>query len=297
MGYSNLTALAICVLAACSSTEHGVSSGSSSGAALTKRTVRVALCQIDVDGDRAAALDRIDAACLEAVELGAEVACFPETCLMGWVNPTAHNEAHPIPGATTDALGVIAKRHGLMLGVGLAEVEGGLLFDSAVLIDRDGTVLLRHRKVNILSELMTPAYTPGRDASGSVVETRLGRIGMLVCADTFMDDVVGQVAVGEPDLVLVPYGWAAPAEAWPDHASSLHSWIAHTARRVNAPVVGVDSTGELGHGPWTGYVLGGQSAAAAADGAMLQVLADRQPEVRVVEVELPARAGDSGANE
>lgn len=107
---------------------------------------------------------------------------------------------------------------------------------------------------------------------------------MLVCADTFLDDVVGQVADGAPDLLLVPYGWAAPAEAWPQHASSLHDWISHTAKRVSAPVVGVDSTGTLGHGPWAGYVLGGQSAASNAAGELWPVLADRVPQVRVIEV-------------
>lgn len=287
MGPRTTAALLAASLAGCATSDLGglgageVSSG--------ERTVRVALCQIDVDGDLAAAYARIDAACAQAAEAGAQVACFPETCLLGWVNPLAHAEAHPIPGATTDALGAIAQEHGLMLGVGVAEAEGGELFDSAVLIDIDGSVLLRHRKVNVLSELMDPSYTAGGDASGSVVATRFGRIGMLVCADTFKDDVVGQIAAGKPDLVLVPYGWAAPADSWPQHGSSLHSWISSTAQRVHAPVVGVDSTGALGHGPWAGYVLGGQSAVSMADGALMPVLADRVPEVRVVEIQLAPR--------
>ncbi len=280
MGPRNMTALLASSLAACAAPSVDPMPAVEDG------KVRVALCQIDVDGDRDAAYQRIEAACAEAAGQGAQIACFPETCLLGWVNPLAHQAADPIPGATTDALGAIAQRHGLMLGIGVAELDGEQLYDSAVLIDSDGAVLLRHRKVNILSELMEPSYTPGGDASGSVAETRFGKIGMLVCADTFMDDVVGQVAAGEPDLVLVPYGWAAPAESWPQHGSSLHTWIAHTAKRVKAPVVGVDSTGALGHGPWAGYVLGGQSAASTPGGQLLPILADRAPEVRVIELDL-----------
>ena len=61
------------------------------------RALRVAACQIHVDGDREAAFARIDAALAEAVAQGADLACFPETCLMGWVNPNAHELADPIP--------------------------------------------------------------------------------------------------------------------------------------------------------------------------------------------------------
>ena len=94
------------------------------------------------------------------------------------------------------------------------------------------------------------------------------------------------LAASDPQLVLVPYGWAAPAQAWPEHGQSLHDWIAATARRVGAPVLGVDSVGQLTHGPWAGYVLGGQSALAEADGRLRTPLADREAEVRVIEIEL-----------
>ena len=173
-----------------------------------------------------------------------------------------------------------------MIAIGIAEREEDRLHDSALLIDRDGSALVRHRKVNILSELMEPPYTPGADATASVVDTRLGRIGLLVCADTFKDDVVGAVAEDKPDLLVVPYGWAAPLDAWPEHGASLHVWIAHTARRVGAPVVGVAAVGEIAQGPWRGYLFGGQSAVCNSDGEVQGVLADREPEVRIFDVAL-----------
>jgi N-carbamoylputrescine amidase len=251
-----------------------------------QRTLRVALCQTFVNGDPHDALVAIDLALESAAAQGAQLAVFPETCLFGWVNPDAHALADPIPGPTTERLGVLAREHGLMLVVGLAERDDGRLFDSAVLIDRDGRLLLRHRKVNILTELMSPPYTPGNGAGESVVDTRLGRIGLLICADTFLDEVVAQLAEGAPDLVAVPYGWAAPLEDWPQHGHGLHEWVMATARRTGASVVGVDATGEVGHGPWKGYLYGGQSVACDRDGRVLAVLADRAPEVRVLDVPL-----------
>jgi len=176
-----------------------------------------------------------------------------------------------------------------MVCLGLAERDGRHLFNSVVLIDTTGEVLLRHRKVNVLSELMSPSYAAGTGASASVVDTRFGPIALLICADTFEDEVVAQVASRQPSLVLVPYGWASPANTWPDHGTSLHGWIKATARRCGAPVVGTDSTGKMLAGPWQGYVLGGQSAVSDASGQLLGVLADRRSEMRIVTV--PLRRG------
>ncbi|KAA3605501.1 MAG: carbon-nitrogen hydrolase family protein [Planctomycetota bacterium] len=252
----------------------------------TPSTVRVALCQTEVDPDPEVNFPRIEQALAEARKQGAELAVFPETCLFGWVNPLAHQHADPIPGPTTDRLASLARKYQMMLAVGLAERSGNKLFDSAVLLDSDGSLLLHHRKVNILTHLMDPPYAPGSGASQSVAETRFGRIGMLICADTFQEDLVGDMAANQPDLLLVPYGWAAPEQDWPQHGQNLHAWVSHTAKAVQAPVVGVDSTGTLRFGPWTGYPLGGQSVVCDAAGRKLGVLADRKPEVRVFSIDL-----------
>ncbi len=251
--------------------------------------LRVAVCQIEVQRDLELGLAAIERALEQASAGGAVLAVFPEACLLGWLNPQAHALAAPIPGATTARLGALAKRYGMMIAVGLAERDGDALHDSAVLIDSDGSLLLRHRKGNVLSELMDPPYTPG-DGRPAVVDTRLGRIGLLICADTFESSLVDAVAAQQPQLVLVPYGWAAPSADWPEHGESLHGWIAHTARAVDAPVVGVDGVGEISNGPWSGFLLGGQSFVCDWAGAQLARLADRRPEVRVVEVALPKRS-------
>ena len=249
-------------------------------------SVRVAACQIAPGSTLEESLKAIDQALAEAVSLGADIACFPETTLFGWVNPNAHQLADPIPGATTQLLATLAQRHQIMIAIGLAERDGKRLYDSAILLDSDGTLLLHHRKVNILTELMEPPYTPGKSASSSIADTRFGRIGMLVCADTFLDATVAEVAAGQPDLMLVPYGWAAPESDWPEHGESLQAWVSHTARRTNAPVVGVDAVGTINHGPWAGFQYGGQSVVSDATGKVVAVLADRKSETRVFEVQL-----------
>ena len=250
-------------------------------------TLRIAVCQIlCVDGDLEGNLGRVEAALQEAVRQEAQIACFPETALLGWVNPDAHQLADPIPGRATERLQALARASDVMIAIGLAEKAGECLHDSCVLIDRDGTLLLTHRKVNILTELMDPPYTPGPVKQLNVVDTRYGRIGMVICADTFKDEIVAAAAEQLPDLLVVPYGWAAAPEQWPQHGEQLTTWVTHTARRAGCAVVGVDLVGEITHGPWTGLTYGGQSIVSDRAGKAIATLGDRVEEVRIVVVEV-----------
>lgn len=253
--------------------------------------IRVALCQTEVGADPETNLQRIEAAIAAAGAAGAQLAVFAEAADFGWVNPRAHVAAASIPGATTERLARAARRHGIMVAGGICEKAGERLFNTAVLIDRNGELLGKHRKVNVLEELMSPPYSRGEGAGHSVFATRLGRIGLMICADTFEPDLVQQLASQGPELLVVPYGWAAPREAWPGHGKSLAARVAATARACRAPMVGVDSCGQLGFGPWKGFELGGQSVFADAEGRVQAVLADRRPEVRLVDVELQRGGG------
>jgi N-carbamoylputrescine amidase len=249
-------------------------------------TVRIALCQILViDGDREGNCRRIEYA-LEAARAGeAEIAAFPESAILGWENPEAHRLAAPIPGADTDRLAALARRYGLTISIGLDEKEGELLYDAAVLIDRTGRLLWKHRKMNVLAELMDPPYAAGTPEGIGVVETEYGRIGLLICADTFIDEVFEKVRRLKPDLMLVPYGWAAENDQWPAHARELEALISRRAALLRCPVVGVDLVGVMSHGPWKGRTYGGASIVAGANGEILHVLRDRDVEVRVIEIE------------
>ena len=264
------------ILFACSSVEESPGKGD---------FVRVAICQIlSLDGDRSGNFARIENAVVEAKNKGADIACFPETALFGWVNPAAHERAQPIPGEDTDRLCRLAEKHRIFLSVGLAEKDEDRLYDSVVLIDDTGKILLKHRKINILTKLMTPPYTPGSDIR--VAETKFGTIGLLICADTFRDELLRRMAELEPDFLLVPYGWAAEEDRWPGHGEELKETVVEAARTIGAPVIGTDLVGEITHGPWTGLVYGGQSVAVDSEGRILAVAADRDRDVKVVRIPL-----------
>jgi predicted amidohydrolase len=116
-----------------------------------------------------------------------------------------------------------------MLCVGIDEKDGDDLFDAAVLINRKGEILLKHRKINTLPELMDPPYAKGKVEDIKAVDTEYGRIGILICADTFLNNALENMRKCKPDLVLVPYGWAAKHEEWPEHGEKLRQTVVKAA--------------------------------------------------------------------
>ncbi len=119
-------------------------------------TLKIAICQIlAIDGDRAGNFVRIENALRQAARAHAQIACFPETALFGWVNSDAHDRAHPIPGADTDRLAALARTYDTYICIGLAEKDAHKLYDSAVLIDNHGKEMAKV-VTNAAAKLNTP---------------------------------------------------------------------------------------------------------------------------------------------
>ena len=238
-----------------------------------------------LDGDRSGNFVRIENAVAEAKAKGAQIVALPESSILGWENPAAHERACPIPGDDSDRLCSLARRHRVHVCAGLDEKEGDRLYGSCILVDDRGRLLLKHRKVNVLAELMAPPYSAGEGVG--TVETRFGRIGLLICADSFLAPVLAAMRAREPDLLLIPYGWAATESEWPGHGRSLDRVVRKVARTVGCPVVGTDLVGVMTHGPWAGRVYGGQSLVSDGKGRVLLACRDRDREVSVVSVRVP----------
>lgn len=247
--------------------------------------INVALCQVLViDGDREGNFRRIEYA-LETARAGrAEVSVFPESSILGWENPDAHELAARIPGADSERISDLVRKYGMMIAIGVDEKDRGQLYDSAILVDTSGALLLKHRKINVLPELMTPPYAQGKPEDIDVAQTPFGRIGLVICADTFTDDHFDRIRQLIPDLLLVPYGWAAETSDWPAHAKELEALVTRRAAQIRCPTVGVNLVGEMTHGPWKGRTYGGARVAVDSEGRVLRILRDRDVEVAVVAV-------------
>jgi len=247
------------------------------------RSVKIASAQIFcLDGDRSGNLVRIENAVRKAKEGHAKLVAFPESCIFGWENPDAHKRACPIPGKDSDMLCDMAKKHGIYICIGIDEKEGDKLYGAAILIDDNGKILLKHRKNNVLAELMTPPYSEGSGVEA--VDAPLGRIGVMICADSFRKSLLDEMRALKPDFVLIPYGWAAEETEWPGHGKELMKTIQKAARTIGRPVIGTDLVGVISHGPWTGRTYGGQSVAADAQGEITFVSKDRDADMMFVKI-------------
>ncbi len=252
----------------------------------TAGRIRLAVCQIlCIDGDAEGNFRRIENALEVATAGKAQLACFPESAILGWENPDAFKMAGPIPGPHSDRIAALASKYKMMICIGVDELDGpGRLYGAAILVDEKGKILLKHRKLNVLPELMDPPYSTGKPEDIAAVDTPLGRIGILICADTFTEAYVKRAGSLNPDVLLVPYGWAAPKHKWPGHAKNLHNTVAKAARWAGCPVVGTDVVGMITHGPWTGQTYGAASVVADREGKIVTILRDRDVDVQVIDL-------------
>ncbi|HEY7306884.1 MAG TPA: carbon-nitrogen hydrolase family protein [Bryobacteraceae bacterium] len=109
--------------------------------------------------------------------------------------------AEPVPGPTTKRLGEFARRHKTYLVAGLYEREGQAVYNTAVLLDREGQVAGKYRKVYLPREEMQQ-LTPGNDYP--VFQTDFGALGIMICYDVFYADAARGLTAGGAEIVAMP---------------------------------------------------------------------------------------------
>lgn len=249
------------------------------------QTIKIAMAQIIcIDGDLSGNLVRITNALDDATQKQADIIVFPESSLLGWINPEAFQRATPIPGRESEIICELARKYKIHICIGLDEKDGDKLYDSAILVDDNGKILIKHRKINVLPDLMTPPYSVGEGVQ--TVQTRFGTIGVMICADSFSDNLLEIMQKKKPHLLLIPYGWAAPESEWPEHGEELLNVVKKAALKANCPVIGTNLIGQVSHGPWAGQIYGGQSVAFDPGTHQLLIGKDRDKDLLIISIDL-----------
>ncbi|MCL4177428.1 MAG: carbon-nitrogen hydrolase family protein [Verrucomicrobia bacterium] len=119
--------------------------------------------------------------------------------------------AESIPGPSTEYFGGLAKRHELYLVAGLVERDRHQLFNVAVLIGPDGEVIGKYRKVCLPDGEFDAGLSPGSEYP--VFETRLGRIGMMICYDGFFPEVARELSNRGAEIIAWPVWGCNPEQA------------------------------------------------------------------------------------
>lgn len=110
-----------------------------------------------------------------------------------------------IPGPTTEKVSEISKKYKMFTATNLIERDGDTTYNTTVLIDRDGKIIGKYRKVHL------PAYeswytTPGTEYP--VFETDIGRIGFSTCHDMAFPEHCRGMALNGADIILhATGGW------------------------------------------------------------------------------------------
>jgi len=217
---------------------------------------QLALVQMHVEGGEPAVnLARAETLIREAAEGGAACVLLPEALDVGWTHPASRELAQPIPaGEPCQRLAAAARRHGVYVCAGLTERDGDRVYNGAVILDRQGRVILKHRKVNEL-EIGQPFYARGDRLN--VCPTELATFGLMICADGFAEGLVLSRALGQlgAEVILSPCAWAVPADY--DNAAEPYgdlwrrSYIP-VAREFSLWIAGASNVGWLTAGPWKG---------------------------------------------
>ena len=165
-------------------------------------------------------------------------------------DPDVFEQAETIPGPSTNIFGKIAKELGVVIVLSLFEKRAaGLYHNTAVVIEKDGTIAGTYRKMHIPDD---PAYyekfyfTPG-DLGFQPIDTSLGRLGVLVCWDQWYPEAARLMAMAGSEILIYPtaIGWES-TDNDDEKQRQLDAWI--TIQRGHGvangiPVIAVNRTG------------------------------------------------------
>jgi len=178
------------------------------------RTVRAAVVQAaPVAFHRERTLDRVARWTVEAAATGAELVVFPEAFLSGYPKGADfgavvgsrssegrewfrryYESSVEVPGPAVERLGEIARDNAIHLVIGVVERTHGTLYCTVLFIGPDGRLLGKHRKL-MPTAMERLIWGFGDGSTMPVIETRLGRIGAVICWENYM-----------PQLRLAMYG-------------------------------------------------------------------------------------------
>jgi len=208
-------------------------------------TFKIALVQMRCSTDPSENLGRAVDKIAAAARAGANLVCLPELFRTQYFcqaeDHAMFDLAEPIPGPSTEALSRVARESGVVVVGSLFERRApGVYHNTAVMIDADGELLGKYRKMHIPDD---PLYyekfyfTPG-DLGFRAFDTACGRVGTLVCWDQWYPEGARLTALAGADVLFYPtaIGWH-PDEKAEFGAAQASAW--QTAQRAHAIANGV----------------------------------------------------------
>lgn len=216
--------------------------------------MKVALIQMSCTPNVEFNLQKLAKGIAQAAQRGAELVVLQELHNTPYFcqteNPDLFDLAEPIPGPSTEFFGTLARQFGVVIVASLFERRAaGLYHNTAVVIEKDGTIAGKYRKMHIPDD---PAYyekfyfTPG-DLGFEPIDTSVGRLGVQVCWDQWYPEGARLMALRGADLLIYPTAIGYESSDTPEEqARQREAWT--TVQRGHAvanglPVIAVNRTG------------------------------------------------------
>ncbi|KZN30946.1 apolipoprotein acyltransferase [Pseudoalteromonas luteoviolacea S2607] len=202
--------------------------------------------------------------------------------------------AETIPGPSTTALGELAKQLNIVIVASLFEKRAtGLYHNTAVVIESDGTLAGKYRKMHIPDD---PGFyekfyfTPG-DLGFEPIQTSVGKLGVLVCWDQWFPEGARLMAMAGAELLIYPtaIGWD-PRDDKDEQVRQRDAWmIAQRAHAVSngVPVISVNRVGHESDpsNQSDGILFWGNSFVAGPQGELLAHGSEENEQVLVVDID------------
>jgi beta-ureidopropionase len=173
--------------------------------------VRAALTQTTWTGDKESMIKVHEEFVRDAAAQGAQVVCFQELFYgpyFGAVqDPKYFEYAESVPGPTVERFAALAREHRIVVVVPLYEEEQpGVLYNTAAVIDADGTYLGKYRKTHIpqLPHFFEKFYFRPGNLGWPVFDTAAGRIGVNICYDRHFPEGWRALGLAGAELVFNP---------------------------------------------------------------------------------------------
>lgn len=169
---------------------------------------KIAAAQWDIRlGDLQANLTWMERFAREAASVGVKFLVLPELWPVSF--DTKRDAAIAESQTALDRAQRLSEELGLILIGSSLEREGGKLYNGASIFEK-GRLLASYRKIHLFSPTGEPRAFARGETDPPVVETSIGRVGVVICYDVRFPETVRKAYAQEVDILAIPAQWATP---------------------------------------------------------------------------------------
>ena len=173
--------------------------------------MRIAVCQIRTELDKAVTMEKAEKMVKEAADNGADIVVLPEMFNCPYDKKYFKPFAKAENGESVAAMSAWAKEKGIILvGGSIPEPAGEKLYNTCFVFDENGEIIAKHRKAHLFDVDIEGGirfkesnnFTPGNEIT--VFDTKFGKMGVMVCFDIRFPELSRAMANRGAQVIFCP---------------------------------------------------------------------------------------------